>query len=171
MAVTATVQAMPASAMPGTTIPATVTPVTLTVQSEEEDSADDLPISKYLMKFLQQEDVPQQDLTETQHVTEFPEQEDEMETQQAVTECPQQEVSEPTPKKIPIPEEQPPKKRSKIDIPKSKFINPEIHTDVQSPVADVQPMVAAVEVQHSTSAASDVQPSSSAAAADVQPST
>ena len=97
-AVTATVQAMP-----GTTIPATTTPVTLTGQSEE-DSADDLPIAKYLRKFLQQEDVPQQDLTETQHVTEFS----------------QQEVSEPTPLKRPILEEQPiphqepPKKDQKL---------------------------------------------------------
>ena len=66
--VTATVQAMVVTstvqAMPATTIPATATPVTLTVQSEE-DSADDLPISKYLRKFLQQVDVLQQDLTET----------------------------------------------------------------------------------------------------------
>ena len=86
-----------------------------------------LPISKYLRKFLQQEDVPQQDLTETQHVTEFPQQENVTETQQHVTEFSQQEVSEPTPKKRPTPEEQPipqqepPKKRSKIDrkpIPK-----------------------------------------------------
>ena len=62
---TATVQAIPATA---STMPATAT-----VQSE--DSSDDLSIAQYLRKFLQK-DVPQQDLT--QHVTEFPQQEDAM---------------------------------------------------------------------------------------------
>ena len=128
--VTETVQAMPATAMPGTTIPATAT-----VQSEE-NSTNDLPISKYLQKFLQQKDFPQQDLTETQQVTEFSQQEDVMETEH-VTEFPQQvtetqqhvteEVSEPhqlPPKKRPISQEQaipqqeqePPKIKSKIVI-------------------------------------------------------
>ena len=92
--VTATVQAIPATAMPGTAIPATATPAA--VQSEE-DSADDLPISKY----LQQKDLPEQDLTEIQHVTESPQQKDVVETKQPVTEFPQQE--ETTPKKYQFP--------------------------------------------------------------------
>ena len=65
----------------------------------EADSADDLPISEYLRKFLQK-DVPQQE-----HITKFPQQVDVMETE---------EVSEPTPKIRPIPQDaipkEPPKK-------------------------------------------------------------
>ena len=73
--VTTTVQAMPATAIPATAIPHTSTPVPLTAQSEG-DSEDDLPISKYLRNFLQQEETefPQQDIPETQHVTDIPQQ-------------------------------------------------------------------------------------------------
>ena len=90
-AVTASVQTMPDTTMPATAMPVPFTP---TVQSEE-DSEYDLPISKYLRKFLQQEEFPQQDfdVPEPQHVTEFSQQ-DATEIQQHVTEFSQQ-VSEP----------------------------------------------------------------------------
>ena len=87
---------MPATTMPATVMPVTATPVLLT--QSEEDSADDLPLSKYLRKFLHQEE------------TEFPQQDFDVPEPQHVTEFPQQEVSEPhqlPPKKRPIPEEQP----------------------------------------------------------------
>ena len=67
--VTATVQAtvVTVQAMPATTMPVPITPM---VQSEE-DSEDDLPISKYLRNFLQQEEAP-----ENPQVTEFPQQDE-----------------------------------------------------------------------------------------------
>ena len=80
---------MPATAMLAATMPVPFTP---TVQSEE-DSEDVLPTSKYLRNYLQQEDIPQQDVPEPQHVTEFSQQ-DLTETQQNITEFSQQELQQ-----------------------------------------------------------------------------
>ena len=82
--VTATVQTMPATAMPGTPIPATAMPgsavpaTAAPATTQSEDSAADLPSEISAAK-------RRQDLTETQHVTEFPQQEDVTETQLHVT--------------------------------------------------------------------------------------
>ena len=74
--VTATVQATSVTAtVQATSVTATVQEIPATATVQSEDSVDDLPIAQYLRKFLQK-DVPRQDLTE--HITEFPQQEDVM---------------------------------------------------------------------------------------------